>query len=345
MSKGLDVILDEWDLERFDDDLELFMESGIRDSDFVIIVSTPTYVRKANKREGGVGIENTIITGEYFEKGKKSKYIPVIRKGSKESKDLLPTYLKSKFYIDFRDNEKYEENLENVIRKIYGIPKIKKPKPGKKPDLKSIEPIGNIKRLNSKSYESVDLFSQKYGGLKPVETEISLKIDEAEAKELISLLSNKYSIGNIYLSKTTNAEILRIFITGINLNDSNKIIDYLKEKKYKIINFATSDRLKSFLNSKENPKVLISPSESVSQNSLGVLTFKIKANRKDLERILESIVEFDQNIQVYSEKLGRNKYKIRISNIILYQLNELAPYLYDKGFFIKSYGFKKINDL
>ena len=53
--------------------LSSFMESGIRDSDYVIMICTPKYAKKANEREGGVGIENTIITGEYYDKKKGRK--------------------------------------------------------------------------------------------------------------------------------------------------------------------------------------------------------------------------------------------------------------------------------
>ena len=39
------------------------MERSAADSDFVLIVYTPTYAKKAEKRDGGVGYEAMVITG------------------------------------------------------------------------------------------------------------------------------------------------------------------------------------------------------------------------------------------------------------------------------------------
>jgi hypothetical protein len=51
---GVDASLDQWDL-RPGQDTTLFMESQIRDSDFVVLVCTPTYAEKSNIPRGGVG--------------------------------------------------------------------------------------------------------------------------------------------------------------------------------------------------------------------------------------------------------------------------------------------------
>lgn len=53
---NIDVLLDDNSLE-FGSDLARFMESGIRDSNFVLIVCTENYARKVNNEEGGVGFE------------------------------------------------------------------------------------------------------------------------------------------------------------------------------------------------------------------------------------------------------------------------------------------------
>lgn len=54
---GVAVTLDQWDL-KIGGDLPHFMESGLSDSDRVIVVCTDEYVRKANAMQsGGVGYE------------------------------------------------------------------------------------------------------------------------------------------------------------------------------------------------------------------------------------------------------------------------------------------------
>jgi hypothetical protein len=54
---GVDASLDKWDL-RAGQDLTFFMESRIRDSDFVVLVCTPTYAQKPNISSRGVGYVN-----------------------------------------------------------------------------------------------------------------------------------------------------------------------------------------------------------------------------------------------------------------------------------------------
>ncbi|WP_205915284.1 toll/interleukin-1 receptor domain-containing protein, partial [Prescottella equi] len=49
---GVDVTLDQWDLKA-GLNLNLFMESGLTESDRVLVVSSSNYVTKANGRTGG----------------------------------------------------------------------------------------------------------------------------------------------------------------------------------------------------------------------------------------------------------------------------------------------------
>lgn len=132
---GIRVIVDEWDLLDYQNDLHIFMESGIRESNYVIMVCTPEYSQKANIREGGVGIENTIITGEFYDKSKASKYIPIARNYSGRIIDSLPTYLKTKYAIDFTNHDKYDQRFEELLRRILNKPKYRRPELGSIPRL------------------------------------------------------------------------------------------------------------------------------------------------------------------------------------------------------------------
>ena len=53
-NNGVDAIIDQWEL-RPGDDLPHFMETHLADSDFVVMVCTDKYVKKANAGTGGVG--------------------------------------------------------------------------------------------------------------------------------------------------------------------------------------------------------------------------------------------------------------------------------------------------
>ena len=86
----VDVILDQWDLGP-GDDITLFMENGVRDSDRVLVICTDTYVRKANAGEGGVGYERLIVTAQLAQDLGTKKFIPIIRQSSGDEK--TPTFL------------------------------------------------------------------------------------------------------------------------------------------------------------------------------------------------------------------------------------------------------------
>ena len=77
---GVEIIFDRWHLNPGDDKLH-FMEQAVANSNFVIVVCTPTYAERANKRQGGVGYESMVITAELAEQILTNKFIPVLRKG------------------------------------------------------------------------------------------------------------------------------------------------------------------------------------------------------------------------------------------------------------------------
>jgi hypothetical protein len=55
-SSGVKVLLDRWEV-RLGDDVTQFMEQGVANADFVILVCTEAFATKANNRSSGVGCE------------------------------------------------------------------------------------------------------------------------------------------------------------------------------------------------------------------------------------------------------------------------------------------------
>ncbi len=127
---GVDVILDQWDLGA-GDDMTLFMENGVRDSDRVLVICTDTYVRKANAGQGGVGYERLIVTAQLAQDLGTNKFIPIIRQSSTDEK--TPTFLATRVYIDFTDDEKFDEKLNELLHEIHEVPITQKPPLGKNP--------------------------------------------------------------------------------------------------------------------------------------------------------------------------------------------------------------------
>jgi len=117
-SDGIDLTLDEWKLTP-GDRLTQFMETAIRDSDFVLIVCTPTYRAKSDSRAGGVGYEGHIVTSELMTYRNNRKFIPILREG--EWREAAPSSLLGNFYIDLRGEPYAEANYEQLLSALRGI--------------------------------------------------------------------------------------------------------------------------------------------------------------------------------------------------------------------------------
>jgi hypothetical protein len=136
---GVDASLDEWDLIP-GQDMTLFMESQIRDSDYVVLICTLPYAQKSNIPRGGVGYEKNIISAEMLQASDlRPKFIPILREGTFE--DALPTYLGSKYVIDFRESRNYQHALEELLRAIHKQPHPQKPPLGRSPFETESKPI------------------------------------------------------------------------------------------------------------------------------------------------------------------------------------------------------------
>ena len=112
----VEVIIDRYDLLP-GDRLPLFMEKSISESDYVLIICTPKYKEKADKRNGGVGYESNIITGELVTTNNERKFIPIIRFGNFENS--MPRYLSGKYGINLKDdNNEYENELNDLLATV-----------------------------------------------------------------------------------------------------------------------------------------------------------------------------------------------------------------------------------
>lgn len=135
VSHGVDVILDKWDLKEGQDKYA-FMERCVNEPEItkVLIICDKAYAQKANDRTGGVGDETVIISSEIYGNMKQEKFIPVIAEKDEDGKPYVPTYIKTRIYIDLSDSGRYEEEYEKLLRNIYEKPQFMKPKLGKRPE-------------------------------------------------------------------------------------------------------------------------------------------------------------------------------------------------------------------
>ncbi|BBH13273.1 TIR domain-containing protein [Chromobacterium haemolyticum] len=140
VSPSFHVMFDKYDLTNRHDK-NLYMENAVINSDLIVAVIDENYCKKANNRNGGVGIEVRSamdLHHSLMEEHGATKFIPILRQGSD-----VPVFLSSQFYIDFRDDIKYQENLDRLKRELLEQPLIARPEKESSEDSESLE-LSNV---------------------------------------------------------------------------------------------------------------------------------------------------------------------------------------------------------
>lgn len=127
---GIETLLDRYYLRPGSDKIK-FMENMIAKSERALVILTPNYKNKADNRIDGAGYEYSLIASEVFKNQESSKFIPILRKGSIE--ESSPLTLESKIAIPMREEDNFEEQLEELCREIHNEQRIKPRKVGPKP--------------------------------------------------------------------------------------------------------------------------------------------------------------------------------------------------------------------
>jgi len=109
---GIQMILDQNDL-MLGDPLPQFMEQSIAYSDYVLIICTPNYKRKADARKGGIGYEESIITSDIFANQNHRKYITVLAAGTWETS--TPIWAGGKYGVNLSNLKLEGEEFEKLL--------------------------------------------------------------------------------------------------------------------------------------------------------------------------------------------------------------------------------------
>jgi hypothetical protein len=116
-SDGVDVTLDQWHAIP-GDQLPHFMETAVRENEYVIAICTPRYRERSDNRAGGVGYEGDIMTTEVATTRNHRKFIPILRQGDWSSS--APSWLKGKYYVDLSGDPYSEDGYADLITTIHG---------------------------------------------------------------------------------------------------------------------------------------------------------------------------------------------------------------------------------
>jgi len=156
VESGVDVILDKWDLREGHDSVA-FMEQMVTDPSIskVVLICDQLYATKADGRSGGVGTETQIISAEVYAKQDQEKFVAVIAEKNSEGKPYLPTYYKSRIYVDMSESDRYSENFDKLLRWIFDKPLYVRPELGR-PPLFVVEPEAPTVGASSRARRAIE---------------------------------------------------------------------------------------------------------------------------------------------------------------------------------------------
>lgn len=135
--KGVDATIDKFITQQGTMNLNRMMLESIKGSEYTIIVMTPNYAERADEFIGGVGLESQLLLN--FIQNEPSRIIPILRTCSGMRTRAVPLYLKGFEYIDFSDNNNFDDRMNDILHKIFKVEKYKQLPIGTPPELKSRE--------------------------------------------------------------------------------------------------------------------------------------------------------------------------------------------------------------
>lgn len=198
-NNGVDAALDQWDLKP-GDDLPHFMERGLASADRVLMVCTEKYVEKANAGAGGVGYEKMIVTADLLKTIDSNKVIPLIRQSGTHA---VPTFLRSKLFLDFSRPDQFEFSFDELIRTLHNSPLFEKPAVANNPFVPASQTPPNrvgdgvlqvmkivIKRFESQAWDHVN-YAELLVHARMSRIMVDLYIEQAKSEGLLTQDNDK----------------------------------------------------------------------------------------------------------------------------------------------------------
>ncbi|NIL20050.1 toll/interleukin-1 receptor domain-containing protein [Pseudomonas sp. AN3A02] len=226
---GIDVVLDIWELD-LGHDTNHFMERIVNDKNITktLIIADKTYTEKANQRSGGVGVETQIISKEVYDSAGENKFIAVIAEKNEIGSPYIPTFYTSRMYVDLSTNDAYSENLETLIRAIYGKPLHQKPPLGRKPSFLDQQSSNNSSSRLLYNRATTFLKEGKVQAVPALREYFSDSLAKLESYRIIkdaSVLFDEQVIDSISSFRPHRDEILQVIQTSLSYSGSPQVED------------------------------------------------------------------------------------------------------------------------
>lgn len=148
------VTWDGYDLDSLVDK-NFFMEEGVHSADFIVVVATNEYKKKADGRTGGAGLETYMATSVHWESmlAEKRSRVLVVRRET----EGVPRYLAGHFYINFEDDSAYPVKFAELVTHLRGASVHERPAKRKSltiqdvvPDFTRVEELIKVNHANRK---------------------------------------------------------------------------------------------------------------------------------------------------------------------------------------------------
>lgn len=129
---GIETILDRYSLSP-GKNASHFMENAISEADKVLMIFTENYATKAAKRQGGVGVEYSILNTEICANiVDNEKYIPILRQGTMETS--IPPFIRQYIALFMNNDLEYQARIKELVHSIFNKSMIKVPDIGQVPE-------------------------------------------------------------------------------------------------------------------------------------------------------------------------------------------------------------------
>ena len=118
------VIWDQYDIDNRDDHYK-YMDDSIMGADYILVICTPDYKKRADDQLGGVGYETQILkpyNHKQITQNQKSNLIPL-----EVTPDCLPIYLTGRNPISFIRDDDFEKSYQNLVKTLNDNAKTTRP--------------------------------------------------------------------------------------------------------------------------------------------------------------------------------------------------------------------------
>lgn len=118
--KELEVVFDKWDVSK-GKELPHFMEQGIQQSDFVLVICSKRYKENTDKRVGGSGYEARLMSDEILRNVGEDRFLPILL--NETDKDSIPNFLKGRVWTALyhdKESKQFSNEMNDLLATIVG---------------------------------------------------------------------------------------------------------------------------------------------------------------------------------------------------------------------------------